>query len=342
MSIDYKKRATFLLEGLKKLENAFADKILGSQFDSDYTRDYIDISKEDEQFLAEMKQYDIDFLIDEYRAFLKKVYINDGEPVYNAEAAAKLSSLIIGASECLQIYIKDPSLPLCYYDIMLGLCDTKNISQENLKCLYDVNLLCLSGYGRGVYIDINTGNSYREDVLFSRDNRFYKPQYHLINAPKVYIYSDADGEYVALIPKDVKPIDITSEHIKKINLLGETDYRLALSSSKSSITRAFDVSYTLIKILNISYEKVHSDDYDGPKYAIITDENGCQITIHNEFDVHSENYFTNIFYRVKSSDLIGSSIFLSFYISGEKIYAKPLTVITDEKIIHFRSRKEAI
>jgi mRNA-degrading endonuclease RelE of RelBE toxin-antitoxin system len=205
-------------------------------------------------------------------------------------------------------------------------------------------------------INMETGELYSNDWV-SISKRFF----YIFSFPKLELYDNYAYGLFCEVNRDTvyDSAPITPEDIKKIKRFGENDYNRILEKVKKRLndshythTTILHTNIALINIEKISYGKInvryHYDDQNY-KVAVISDKNGNNITIAHEKEIASTdntrfpddaNYYNNddryhnIFFSIKPSDLIGSTLIAEFYVCKDKIYAEPISVLTDENLIH--------
>jgi hypothetical protein len=233
-------------------------------------------------------------------------------------------------------------------------CSFEACFEKNKRYLTDVKCFPIKCTDENLLLNMETGELYSSERIFNSKRFFY-----IMNFPKLNLYDNQDGSTFCEVNRDsvYESEPITPEHIKKIKHFGEDDYKMILDKAKTRLTdyRYRHTGVFLINIEKISYGsiKIQYDCGFDKDYtiAVITDKNGNNITIAHEKEIASTdntrcpddaNYYNNddrhhnIFFSIKPSDLVGSTLIAEFYVCKDKIYAEPISVLTDENLIHLK------
>ncbi|MDR0917652.1 MAG: hypothetical protein LBM93_00135 [Oscillospiraceae bacterium] len=347
-------RAALQLKGVNLLEKAMAEHIKNN-FETicDRQCQYVwsdlrlrkcgscDIIAREKELYYKIKKYEIDILLGEYCGLFK------------SEIDRNKDRLIIN-----RITLEDKVFKFLstLSSVKKGL--TRKTESRFSKSSGQINngrfLFLEQKYGYFLF-NLENGKFYQIRNYARRDSDTFV----VFNIPKLFLfeYGDIfpDCEFDETLVEMRVPI--SPEDIRQVKSFGEEDFQKVLKKAKEQLYYNDEnySSFFLINIGKISYG-YSSNNREGSyemkhKVAVITDKSGNNITIADKIEAASihdsfmniyreespyNHKYENVFFKIKSTDLIGSTLIAQFYICKNKIYAEPISVLTDDNIIHLK------
>jgi hypothetical protein len=369
---DYEEKIALKLKGLDLLEDAVAghlknnlDSICDMHCQDEWTcgrnrKCQTECSKcevltREEKFLAEIKQYELEDFIGMYCGLFcsdltKNKYRPLNQKITLEDKVFALLSDIAKAKQYLSELGKNEFINCNRYLEMLGFDSFDDISDSNTLFVTDTKCFPIKSTNRTLFLNMETGEIYVLHLGFPSQKYFY-----VLSIPKLYLFDYGERNLHCNYNRETicDLIPITPHDIKQIKSFGEDDYKKIIAKAKDQLQKGSHHSDVfIINIENISYGKIqpeYSDIIPPFPVAVLTDKNGNNIMVASEIEIASTKdtfspsdpgYFNvferykNIFFNIKSSELIGSTLIAEFYACKGKIYAEPISVLTEENLIH--------